>query len=63
MKYTFKIRPHDYLRKTVLEIKENDKAEKIVLFNNRKEAINFSGRLYLKYPGIEQELNKYANKK
>lgn len=55
MKYTFKIRPHDYLRKTVLEIKEDGKTEKIIIFNNRKEAISFAGSLYLKYPGIQQE--------
>lgn len=57
MKYTFKIKPHDYLRKTVLEIKEDGKTEKIVIFNNRKEAINFAGSLYLKYPEIQQEVN------
>jgi len=56
MKYTFKIRKHEYLRKTVLEIKENGKTEKIIVFNNRKEAINHAGGLYLKYPEIQQEI-------
>lgn len=63
MKYTFKIRPHDYLRKTVLEIKQNGKTEKIVFFNNKKEAISYAGGLYITYPGIQQELDKYANNK
>lgn len=52
----FKIRKLDIIRKTCLDIKDDDgQVIKMVIFNNRKEAINFAGGLYLKYPGIIQE--------
>ncbi len=55
----FLIRKSSIIRKTLLDIKDDDgKVIETVLFNNRKEAINFAGGLYLKYPGITQEINQ-----